>query len=160
MIRPRAENAHVSTQRKWHRLRQERTTSARNVCRPMESVPYANHGMTPRSTQPRAFPRPEPWFLHGSLGTSQNGAFEFPMHFNYTKGLQMGSYENALSVIKELASKIKTDFAGINEDTTRLRYIDTILFESLGWDKYSDAVTEKRQKLAIWIICYHPDSTA
>ena len=45
----------------------------------MESVPFANHGMTPRSTRPRAFPRPEPWFLHWSLGTSQNGAFEFPM---------------------------------------------------------------------------------
>jgi hypothetical protein len=55
------------------------------------------------------------------------------------------SYDSGLQRMQALAKEFAAaDQNAINEDTTRVRFIDTLLFECLGWNKFSQLVTEEQ----------------
>ncbi len=54
------------------------------------------------------------------------------------------TYDECLDRLSELAKEFETGKHNIiNEDTTRLRFVDALFFECLDWDRYSQAETEE-----------------
>lgn len=57
------------------------------------------------------------------------------------------TYDECLAKLTELATEFGTGkHDTINEDTTRLRFVDTLFFECLDWDRYSQVQTEVNTK--------------
>lgn len=50
---------------------------------------------------------------------------------------------------KLLDAYTRTGVDGINEDTTRMRFIDALFFDCLDWDRYTQAETEERTDVGI-----------
>jgi GTPase SAR1 family protein len=60
------------------------------------------------------------------------------------------SYDQGFSKITQLSTEFDSGkHIDINEDTTRLRFVDTILFECLDWDRFSQVETEEQTEVGI-----------
>jgi hypothetical protein len=60
------------------------------------------------------------------------------------------TYDDGLKRVTALAAEFeKEHHTGINEDTTRLRFVDTVFFECLDWDKFSQVQTEEHTDVGV-----------
>ncbi len=62
----------------------------------------------------------------------------------------MTTYDESLTRLSALVDEFSSGkHSSINEDTTRLRLVDVLLFECLDWNKYDDVVTENVTNVGI-----------